>query len=106
MSANGCHSRSDNLTGRLHRRVIREGLTNTRNSCTRAESILLLLIESGFLYCLSAVSLPWVFGIPTLPNEDAITKITTIFTALIRLPSGAGTVGDIYFPVSVQISVR
>ena len=45
------------LTSRRHRMVISEGLRKARNGSTRAEKILVILIESGVLYCLSGVRL-------------------------------------------------
>ncbi|KAI0346720.1 hypothetical protein BDW22DRAFT_1462713 [Trametopsis cervina] len=51
---------------------------------TRAQRVVILLLESGSLYCISSILL--------------------LVSTLIRLPVG-GTLGDIYTPVHVQISV-
>lgn len=86
---------------RRHRLVIKEGLTNIRNKTTRSERILALLIESGFLYCISGVSLVY----PQFETH-ALTflKATVLLATVIHLPFG--TLGDIYTPINIQIAVR
>ncbi|KAG7093132.1 hypothetical protein E1B28_009415 [Marasmius oreades] len=64
------------------RRWIKFDLKAIRGRRTRGEKIMVLLVESGVLYCISI--------------------ITTLVFTLIRLP--IGTLGDIYTPVNVQIA--
>ncbi|KAJ7688842.1 hypothetical protein B0H17DRAFT_1202709 [Mycena rosella] len=67
-----------------HRKILRAALAEDKKS-TKSEKILMLLVESGALYCIST-------GI-------------TMVAGLIRLPA-AGTLGDLYTPVNIQIAVR
>ncbi|KAJ7718445.1 hypothetical protein B0H16DRAFT_1740058 [Mycena metata] len=64
-----------------HRKVIRAAFAEDKN--TKSEKLLMLLVESGALYCISTV--------------------TTMIAGLIRLPA-AGTLGDLYTPVNIQIA--
>ncbi|KAJ7693351.1 hypothetical protein B0H17DRAFT_1059849 [Mycena rosella] len=63
-----------------HRQLIREAFKDTKS--TKADKILILIAESGVVYC--------------------VATITTIISGSIRLPEG--TVGDLYMPLSIQIS--
>lgn len=67
---------------------------------TRAEQVLVLLMESGFLYS--------VLGVSSLLKSTgcahAIEQITFLISIMIRLPFG--TLGDLYTPTSLQIAVR
>ncbi|KAJ7072055.1 hypothetical protein C8F01DRAFT_226258 [Mycena amicta] len=65
-----------------HWKSIRSALSNSKASSTRTNHILLLVVESGVLYCISA--------------------LITLVASVVRLPQG--TLGDIYIPVSVQIA--
>ncbi|KAJ7141393.1 hypothetical protein C8R44DRAFT_763323 [Mycena epipterygia] len=67
-------------TARHHWRTMRPALSDKKS--TRSNHILLLVVESGVFYCLSA--------------------ITVLLSSLIRLPHG--TLGDLYTPVNVQIA--
>ncbi|KAJ7141386.1 hypothetical protein C8R44DRAFT_974912 [Mycena epipterygia] len=63
-----------------HWRTMRAAFSDKKS--TRSSHILLLVVESGVFYCLSA--------------------ITVLLSSLIRLPQG--TLGDLYTPVNVQIA--
>ncbi|KAJ7723557.1 hypothetical protein B0H16DRAFT_339457 [Mycena metata] len=65
-----------------HWRSIRTTFSPGKSSALRTNHILLLVVESGVLYCLSA--------------------ILVLLSSLIRLPQG--TLGDLYTPVNVQIA--
>ncbi|KAJ7878990.1 hypothetical protein B0H14DRAFT_2436422 [Mycena olivaceomarginata] len=65
-----------------HWRTIRSAFSAGKASSLWANRILLLVVESGVLYCLSAV--------------------TVLLSSLIRLPHG--TLGDLYTPINVQIA--
>ncbi|KAF7315672.1 hypothetical protein MIND_00082800 [Mycena indigotica] len=65
-----------------HWKSIRSALSSTKTNSTRTNRILLLVVESGVLYCISAL----------------INLVATV----VRLPHG--TLGDIYTPVNVQIA--
>ncbi|KAJ6594292.1 hypothetical protein B0H19DRAFT_1094857 [Mycena capillaripes] len=67
-----------------HYKTIRAAFSEDKTSSLRTNRILLLVIESGVLYCLSA--------------------LTVLVSSLIRLPQG--TLGDLYTPINVQIAVR
>ncbi|KAJ7105424.1 hypothetical protein C8R43DRAFT_1046827 [Mycena crocata] len=68
------------VTARQHWRTIRAAFSEKKNASTN--NILLLVVESGVFYCISA--------------------ITVLLASLIRLPHG--TLGDLYTPVNVQIA--
>ncbi|KAJ7745445.1 hypothetical protein DFH07DRAFT_833646 [Mycena maculata] len=68
-------------TALQHWRTIRGALNGEKKS-TRSNDILLLVVESGVIYCFSAV--------------------LVLLSAIIRLPHG--TLGDIYTPINVQIA--
>jgi hypothetical protein len=63
-----------------HRQRIRAAFADRPS--TKANQILILIVESGVLYCISA--------------------LTVLVASLIRLPHG--TLGDIYTPINVQIA--
>ncbi|KAF8199815.1 hypothetical protein K438DRAFT_1671770 [Mycena galopus ATCC 62051] len=65
-----------------HWRTIRSTLSGTKTSSLRTNHILLLVVETGVLYCISA--------------------LVVLVSVLIRLPQG--TLGDLYTPVNVQIA--
>ncbi|PAV21538.1 hypothetical protein PNOK_0149500 [Pyrrhoderma noxium] len=65
-----------------HRREVSSTLREVQRSNTKVERILLLLIESGLIYCLSGV--------------------VVLISVFVRLPSG--TLGDIYHPIHVQVA--
>jgi len=65
-----------------HYKTIRAAFSEDKTSSLRTNRILLLVIESGVLYCLSA--------------------LTVLVSSLIRLPQG--TLGDLYTPINVQIA--
>ncbi|KAK7044000.1 hypothetical protein VNI00_008168 [Paramarasmius palmivorus] len=69
-------------TWRFRRWIITDLQAIEYNKRTRGERVLVLLIESGLLYCISG--------------------ITVLVSSLIRLP--VGTLGDIYTPVNIQIA--
>ncbi|KAJ6594233.1 hypothetical protein B0H19DRAFT_54622 [Mycena capillaripes] len=64
-----------------YRRSIRAAFADNTKSTT-ANQILMLVVESGLLYCISG--------------------LTVLISSLIRLPHG--TLGDIYTPINVQIA--
>ncbi|KAJ7745451.1 hypothetical protein DFH07DRAFT_924707 [Mycena maculata] len=64
-----------------HRRILRAAFTDEKTTST-ANQILFLVVESGLLYCVSA--------------------ITVLVASLIRLPHG--TLGDLYTPISIQFA--
>ncbi|KAJ7680660.1 hypothetical protein DFH06DRAFT_1163848 [Mycena polygramma] len=64
-----------------HRQSIRAAFADNKKS-TKADRILVLVVESGLLYCVSG--------------------LTVLVASLIRLPHG--TLGDIYTPINVQIA--
>ncbi|KAJ7497675.1 hypothetical protein FB451DRAFT_241047 [Mycena latifolia] len=68
------------VTALQHWRTIRSNFSDKKS--TRSNHILLLVVESGVVYCLSAISV--------------------LLSSLIRLPHG--TLGDLYTPVQVQIA--
>ena len=86
---------------RRHRVAVRFGLSNAPTRAMRTERILAILVESGFLYCLSGVrhTVVLTFVVPS------ICQVALLVTCLIRL-SAYGTLGDIYSPVGVQVAVR
>ncbi|KAJ7187864.1 hypothetical protein C8R46DRAFT_1171180 [Mycena filopes] len=65
-----------------HWRTIRAAFSESKAGSLRTNHILLLVVESGVFYCLSA--------------------IMVLLSSLIRLPQG--TLGDLYTPVNVQIA--
>ncbi|PBK66936.1 hypothetical protein ARMSODRAFT_938665 [Armillaria solidipes] len=65
-----------------HRHWVTSELQLRRRNTTTAERILALLVESGIIYCFSA--------------------ITVLIATVIRLPFG--TLGDVYTPVNVQFA--
>ncbi|KAL5504111.1 hypothetical protein ACEPAH_8184 [Sanghuangporus vaninii] len=65
-----------------HRQSIRETLSEERDTSTKVEKILSLLVESGLMYCVSG--------------------IMVLIASVIRLPFG--TLGDFYTPVHVQVA--
>ncbi|KAJ7913400.1 hypothetical protein B0H13DRAFT_2005147 [Mycena leptocephala] len=67
------------ITAWRHRETIRTGFRKT----TKGEQILILLVESGVLYCIAG--------------------LFALVSSLIRLPSYT-TLGDLYTPVNVQIA--
>jgi len=67
-------------TALRHWRIIRSAFSDKTG--TKSNHILVLVVESGVFYCLSA--------------------LTVLLSSLIRLPHG--TLGDLYTPVQVQIS--
>ncbi|KAJ7217712.1 hypothetical protein GGX14DRAFT_437925 [Mycena pura] len=68
-------------TALRHRQTLHAAFAVNKRS-TKAERILSLLVESGVLYCFSG--------------------LTVLICSLIRLP--AGTLGDIYTPINIQIA--
>ncbi|KAJ7650954.1 hypothetical protein FB45DRAFT_28478 [Roridomyces roridus] len=64
-------------------RNIRQNFSSERNQ-TRSNQILLLVVESGVIYCVSS--------------------IIVLVASVIRLPHGA--LGDLYTPIQVQIAVN
>ncbi|KAJ7495846.1 hypothetical protein B0H11DRAFT_2000846 [Mycena galericulata] len=68
-------------TALQHWRTIRAAFSSEKKT-TRTNHILLLVVESGVIYCISA--------------------IIVLLSAIIRLPQG--TLGDLYTPVNVQIA--
>ncbi|KAJ6527639.1 hypothetical protein B0H19DRAFT_860878, partial [Mycena capillaripes] len=69
-------------TAWCHYRAIRSAFSKGKASSLRTNRILLLVVESGVLYCISTV--------------------LVLVASLIRLPQG--TLGDLYTPVNVQIA--
>ncbi|KAJ7478273.1 hypothetical protein FB451DRAFT_1557006 [Mycena latifolia] len=67
-----------------HYRTIRSTFSEGKASSLTTNRILLLVVESGVLYCLSAV--------------------LVLVASLIRLPQG--TLGDLHTPMNVQIAVN
>ncbi|THU80032.1 hypothetical protein K435DRAFT_768381 [Dendrothele bispora CBS 962.96] len=65
-----------------YRRAFKSELNSTIERRTKAGKIMLLLVETGLLYCISCT--------------------TVLIGTVIRLP--AGTVGDIYTPVNIQMA--
>ncbi|KAL5485978.1 hypothetical protein ACEPAI_7022 [Sanghuangporus weigelae] len=65
-----------------HRQSIRETLSRERDTSTKVEKILTLLVESGLIYCVSG--------------------FMVLIASVIRLPKG--TLGDVYTPVHVQVA--
>ncbi|KAL5526600.1 hypothetical protein ACEPAF_8324 [Sanghuangporus sanghuang] len=65
-----------------HRQSIRETLSSERDTSTKVEKILTLLVESGLIYCVSG--------------------FMVLIASVIRLPKG--TLGDVYTPVHVQVA--
>ncbi|KAJ7347020.1 hypothetical protein DFH08DRAFT_208078 [Mycena albidolilacea] len=70
------------ITAWGHWRALRSALSGGKTSTLRTNRILLLVVETGVFYCLSAIIM--------------------LFAMLIRLPHG--TLGDLYTPVSFQIA--
>ncbi|KAJ7708331.1 hypothetical protein B0H17DRAFT_917027 [Mycena rosella] len=68
------------VTAWRHWRIIRSTFTDKKS--TRSNQILLLVVESGVVFCFSAIAV--------------------LLSALIRLPQG--TLGDLYTPCQVQIA--
>ncbi|KAJ6487115.1 hypothetical protein C8R47DRAFT_515635 [Mycena vitilis] len=69
------------ITAWHHRQSIRAAFADNKKS-TKADRILVLVVESGLLYCVSGLAV--------------------LAASLIRLPHG--TLGDIYTPINVQIA--
>jgi len=67
-------------TALRHWRTMRSAFSEKKS--TRSNKILVLVVESGVIYCISA--------------------ITVLLSSLIRLPQG--TLGDLYTPVNIQIA--
>ncbi|KAF9055393.1 hypothetical protein BDZ89DRAFT_1055985 [Hymenopellis radicata] len=65
-----------------HRQFIRKEIRLARTKNLRGEKILVLLVESGLLYCISGAAV--------------------LICSLVRMP--LGTLGDVYTPVNVQIA--
>ncbi|KAF7357720.1 hypothetical protein MVEN_00817900 [Mycena venus] len=65
-----------------HWRTIRSAFSEGKAGSLRTNRILLLVVETGVLYCISA--------------------LTVLAASLIRLPQG--TLGDLYTPVNVQLA--
>ncbi|KAL5525816.1 hypothetical protein ACEPAG_7153 [Sanghuangporus baumii] len=65
-----------------HRQEVREVVSEKRDTNSRVERILVLLVESGLIYCISG--------------------LLVLLASFVRLPHG--TLGDIYTPVHVQIA--
>ncbi|KAL5485980.1 hypothetical protein ACEPAI_7024 [Sanghuangporus weigelae] len=65
-----------------HHREVREVLSKERGTNSKVERILVMLVESGLIYCISG--------------------LLVLLASLVRLPHG--TLGDIYTPVHVQIA--
>ncbi|KAL5485981.1 hypothetical protein ACEPAI_7025 [Sanghuangporus weigelae] len=65
-----------------HRQSIRETLSRERDTSTKVEKILALLVESGLIYCVSG--------------------IMVLLASVLRLPFGI--LGDFYTPVHVQVA--
>ncbi|KAF7321784.1 hypothetical protein MKEN_00700200 [Mycena kentingensis (nom. inval.)] len=70
------------VTAWNHWKSIRSAFSHSGASAVRTNRILLLVVETGVLYCFSA--------------------LVSLLCVLIRLPYG--TMGDIYFPISVQVA--
>ncbi|KAK6997079.1 hypothetical protein R3P38DRAFT_3067118 [Favolaschia claudopus] len=70
------------VTARKHWRIIRSAFSEDKANSMRANRILLLLIETGALYCISA--------------------LIAVCAAFIRMPYG--TFGDLYQPVNIEIA--
>ncbi|KAF7357698.1 hypothetical protein MVEN_00815500 [Mycena venus] len=68
------------VTAWRHRQRIREAFAEKKGS--RTDHVLALIVESGLLYCMSA--------------------IISIVTSFFHLPEG--TIGDLYVPISIQIA--
>ena len=88
------------MTIRQHRREVSSTLREVRRSNTKVERIMLLLIESGLIYCLSGVRSNHLSYDKILNKEFQVVVLISVF---VRLPSG--TLGDIYHPVHVQVAV-
>ncbi|KAL5504107.1 hypothetical protein ACEPAH_8180 [Sanghuangporus vaninii] len=65
-----------------HRQEVREVVSKERGTNSKVGTILVLLVESGLIYCISG--------------------LLVLLASLVRLPHG--TLGDIYTPVHVQIA--
>lgn len=83
------------------RRCRRELRMVTRKKST-TEKILLVLIESGMIYCISAVRLSR-FILLYSTHQKFIRQLVAVVALTIRFPQG--TLGDIYRPTHAQLSV-
>ena len=83
--------------------MIKSELRNSSNGHTRTINILIILVESGFLYCISGVSdtsaRDCLFYISSILRQATILAFT-----LIKIPT-SGTLGDIYRPMNTQFAV-
>jgi len=65
-----------------HYRFIRMAFSESKGTSTRANRVLLLVVESGVLYCIAA--------------------LIALFSSLIHLPQG--TLNDLYTPINIQLA--
>lgn len=84
---------------RRHRISVR-GISGRHNTSTKAGRVLTILVESGFLYCVSGVSPSTLFYFCVLISHF---QVSVLISTMIRLPHGM--LGDIYIPIQVQIAV-
>ncbi len=81
-----------------HRQFVRKEIRLARAKNLRGEKILVLLVESGLLYCISGV------GRAVYCYTDLIKiQAALLICSLVRMP--LGRLGDVYTPVNVQIAV-
>ena len=73
---------------------------------SKAGKIMSLLAESGVIYCLV-----WVRQYTAITSQDprvdrlSCSQIALIFTSYINLPNDGGLAGNLFLPLSVQITV-
>ena len=80
--------------------MIRIAFSESNGTSTRASGILLLVVESGVLYCIAAVRTATNFSGGLLNYL----QLTALFSSLIHLPQG--TLNDLYTPINIQLAVR
>lgn len=89
----------------MNYRRCREELRTSGHKKSTTEKILLLLVESGMLYCTSAVRLlRYISGSVSDLTNEMTSQLVAVVALAIRLPEG--TLGDLYRPMHAQLSVR
>lgn len=90
----------------LHRRLgitMRGAMRDGRNVKSTAGRIMILLVESGFLYSMSGVSTQQLSELTLELSHAPGPKVTTLVGSMVRLPFG--TLGDICIPLNAELAV-